>query len=101
MSAPLPPLSLPETLPATFPEQHFSLGSWVYWHQVPNPDFGCIFGVVYTYAASSTITGLHYLVHLDPTSPSASITVYDFAFSEDLRLLDDTALAQFRGDANL
>ena len=101
MSAPLPPLSLPEILPTTLPEQHFSLGSWVYWYQVPNPDFGRIIGVVYTHAASCTITGLHYLVHLDPASPSASITAYDFAFSEDLRLLDDTTLTQLRGDAGL
>lgn len=98
MSAPLPPVSLPETLPSTLPEQQFALGSWVYWYQVPNLDFGRIVGVVYTQAASCTITGLHY--KLDQASPSYSITAYDFAFSEDLRLLDESSLHTLREEVN-
>ena len=100
MSAALPPISLPETLPSTLPEQQFALGSWVYWYQVPNPDFGRIVGVVYTQAASCTITGLHYLVKLDQASPSYAITAYDFAFSEDLRLLDESSLHILREEVN-
>lgn len=94
MSILLPPLTLPETLPFTLPQQHFSLGSWVYWYQVPKPDFGRIIGIVYTHTASCTVTGLHYLVRLDERSPSYPITCYDFAFSEDLRELDETFLQQ-------
>jgi hypothetical protein len=75
MTTTLPPLYLPDSVPESLPSQHFQLGDWVYWHQVPNPDFGRIIGVIYTHAASCSITGLHYLILLDTNSPSHSITL--------------------------
>jgi hypothetical protein len=92
----LPPVSLPEAIPQTLPPQRFQLGELVYWYQVPDPDFGRIVGVFYTQSASCTVTGLHYLIHLDEDSPSRSITNFDFAFSEDIQPLDDQTILQSR-----
>ena len=98
MTAHLPPMSLPEDVPKSLPSQNFQLGDWVYWYQVPEPDFGRVIGVVYTHAASCTITGLHYLILLDENSPSHGITLWDFAFSEDIRYLDESTLDEWRGN---
>ncbi|MGQ4650331.1 hypothetical protein [Lyngbya aestuarii] len=84
----VPPFGLPEDIPETLPKQQFQLGDSVRWRQVPNPDFGCILGVIYTHSASCLITGLHYLVLLDKQSPSSQITRYDFAFEEDIEHLN-------------
>ncbi len=97
MTTTLPLISLPDSVPESLPPQHFQVGNWVYWHRVPNPDFGRIIGVIYTDAASCTITGLHYLILLDVNSPSHTITNWDFAFSEDIRLLDECNLRKLRG----
>ncbi len=94
----MPPFTLSEDVPEVLPQQQFQLGEWVFWHQVPNPDFGRIIGVLYTHCASCIATGLHYLVLLDKKSPSRHITSYDFAFSEDIERLDEVSLAQIRGN---
>lgn len=96
MTTPIPPVTLPNNVPESLPQQHFQLGDWVYWHQVPNPDFGRIIGVIFTHEASCTVTGLHYLIVLDDNSPSHGITTCDFAFSEDIRTLDESILSQLR-----
>ena len=41
----MPPFTLSEDVPDVLPQQQFQLGEWVFWHQVPNPDFGRIIGV--------------------------------------------------------
>ncbi len=74
----MPPFTLSEDVPEVLPQQQFQLGEWVFWHQVPNPDFGRIIGVLYTHSTSCIAMGLHYLVLLDKKSPSRHITSYDF-----------------------
>jgi len=87
----IPPVALPEGIPKTLPQQQFQLGESVRWRQVPNSDFGRIFGVIYTHSASCIATGLHYLVLLDEQSPSRHITSYDFAFEEDIERLHQSS----------
>ncbi|MBW4544075.1 MAG: hypothetical protein KME25_06490 [Symplocastrum torsivum CPER-KK1] len=89
----IPPFALPEVIPEVIPQQKLQLGDWVRWRQVPNGDFGCIIGVIYTHSASCIATGLHYLVLLDENSPSRRITSYDFAFEEDIERLNESPLA--------
>jgi hypothetical protein len=89
----IPPFALPEVFPEIVPQQKFQLGEQVRWRTVPNPDFGCILGVVYTHSASCIATGLHYLILLDQQSPSHSITHYDFAFEEDIERLNPSPIA--------
>lgn len=76
-----------EMIPAVLPQPKFRLGEHVLWSQVPNPDFGRIIGVIYTYEASYQVTGLHYLILLDENSPSRSICAHDFAFEDDIQPL--------------
>jgi hypothetical protein len=87
----MPPFALPEVVPEVLPQQKFQLGDSVRWHQVPNPDFGRILGVIFTHSTSCAATGLHYLVLLDIQSPSRHITSYDFAFEEDIEWLNQSA----------
>ncbi|AUT04458.1 hypothetical protein CLI64_22040 [Nostoc sp. CENA543] len=94
----IPPVALPERIPPVLPQQRFQLGEWVRWWQVPNGDFGCIIGVIYTHQASCILTGLHYLVLLDERSPSHEICTCDFAFEEDIESLDQSSLEQLRGN---
>lgn len=90
-------VTLPKEIPQAIPQQRFQLGDWVCWLQVPNPDFGRIIGVIYTYSASCIGIGLHYLVRLDEQSPSRYIATCDFAFEEDIERLDESTLIQIQG----
>lgn len=94
----IPPVVLPEVIPSSFPHQKFNLGEWVRWFQVPNGDFGRIIGVVYTQQASCIATGLHYLVLLDERSPSRDTCTCDFAFEEDIEILDKLSLERLQGN---
>ncbi|WP_236143849.1 hypothetical protein [Nostoc sp. CMAA1605] len=94
----IPPVALPEVIPSNLPQQKFYIGEWVRWFQVPNGDFGCIIGVIYTHQASCMATGLHYLILLDEHSPSREICTCDFAFEEDIEPLDQSSLEQLRGN---
>lgn len=92
----IPPVALPEVIPSNFPQQKFHLGEWVRWFQVPNGDFGRVIGVIYTQQASCIATGLHYLVLLDERSPSRDTCTCDFAFEEDIEILDKSSLERLR-----
>ncbi|MBH8577228.1 hypothetical protein I8752_30525 [Nostocaceae cyanobacterium CENA369] len=94
----IPPVALPEVIPSSFPHQKFNLGEWVRWFQVPNGDFGRIIGVIYTQQASCIATGLHYLVLLDERSPSRDTCACDFAFEEDIEILDKLSLERLQGN---
>jgi hypothetical protein len=84
----LPPVVLPNALPNNLPQPRFHLGDLVYWRSVPNPDFGRVLGVMYAHEGAHEVTGLHYLILLDPESPSRSICLHDFAYEEDLEPLE-------------
>ncbi|MDZ8238651.1 MAG: hypothetical protein RMZ69_15995 [Nostoc sp. ChiQUE01a] len=92
----IPPVAMPEVIPNELPQQRFHLGEWVRWFQVPNGDFGRIIGVIYTQQASCIATGLHYLVLLDERSPSRDTCICDFAFEEDIEILDKSSLERLR-----
>ncbi|MGF1988905.1 MAG: hypothetical protein RMY62_013690 [Nostoc sp. ZfuVER08] len=92
----IPPVAMPEVIPSELPHQKFRLGEWVRWFQVPNGDFGRVIGVIYTQQASCIATGLHYLVFLDERSPSRDTCTYDFAFEEDIEILDKSSLERLR-----
>jgi hypothetical protein len=83
----MPPIALPETIPAALPQPKFRFGQRVVWSQVPNPDFGSVIGIIYSHEASCQGTGLHYLILLDENSPSRSICAHDFAFEDDIQPL--------------
>lgn len=80
----MPPAVLPEVVPDALPQPKFQLGEWVRWQAVPNADFGRVIGLLYSYETAHQIDGLHYLILLDPQSPSRSICLHDFAFEDDL-----------------
>ncbi len=94
----IPPVAIPEVIPSQLPHQKFNLGEWVRWFQVPNGDFGRIIGVIYTQQASCIATGLHYLVLLDERSPSRDTCTCDFAFEEDIEILDQLSLERLQGN---
>lgn len=71
----IPPFALPEVIPEVIPQQKLQLGNWVRWRQVPNGNFGCIIGVIYTHWVSCIASGLHYLVLLDENSSPATLPV--------------------------
>ncbi len=82
----VPPITLPNALPACLPEPKFQIGSVVSWTYVSNPDFGCVVGIVYTSEASTKAIGFHYAVLLDINSPSRSYGVlFDWGFEQDLQ----------------
>jgi|GEM_PF-5044926 len=66
----------------------FQLGQRVYWAKVPSRDFGQVVGMMQGAGPSCTIWGYHYLVHLDPRSPSYAECQRDWAYEGDLQLLD-------------
>lgn len=80
----MPPVILPEEIPLVMPRPKFHIGESVRWRMVIEPDFGRVVGVIFSYEATHQIPGLHYLILLDPRSPSSKFCLYDFAFEEDL-----------------
>ncbi|MBD2077255.1 hypothetical protein H6F86_25930 [Phormidium sp. FACHB-592] len=83
----LPSIALPKPPPLYFPTPTFQIGDWVYWKHFCL-DFGHITGVCWATEGSVKMTGFHYLVLLDPTSPSKHLGVdLDFAFQDDLALM--------------
>lgn len=80
----LPPIVLPPKIPLSVPCLKFQLGEAVFWWNTTNPDFGRVIGVVYSQEATHQVAGLHYLILLDPKSPSYRFCTHDFAFEEDL-----------------
>ena len=87
-SLPLPPIVLPQEVPTIMAPPKFQIGESVCWRIEPEPDFGQVIGMIYSHEATHQVTGLHYLVLLDPQSPSRNICCHDFAFEEDLERLE-------------
>ncbi len=83
-----PEVSLPSTLPAQLPSPSFQLDQILKFGKVPTGDFGRVVGYVFAAAASVQAKGFHYLLVLDPESPSR----------KELGILSDWI---FEGDAEL
>jgi hypothetical protein len=84
----VPEVSLPLTLPAQLPPPSFQLDQTLKFGKVPTGDFGRVVGYVFAAAASVQAKGFHYLLVLDPESPSR----------KELGILSDWI---FEGDAEL
>lgn len=67
----------------------FSIGSNVLWAYVSAHDYGVVVERVWTTETVHTVTGWHYLVRLHPNSSSYSFCKEDWAFEQDLELLDE------------
>ncbi len=83
-----PEVSLPSPLPAQLPPPKFQLDQTLKFGKVPAGDFGRVVGYVFAAAASVQAMGFHYLLVLDPESPSR----------KELGILSDWI---FEGDAEL
>ncbi len=83
-----PEVSLTPTLPAQLPPPLFQLDQTLKFGKVPTGDFGRVVGYVFAAAASVQAKGFHYLLVLDPESPSR----------KELGILSDWI---FEGDAEL
>jgi len=72
----------------TIPRVKFDIGDRVYWFRVPTQDFGDV--VDYLYGTEGTVQALgwHYLIQLDPRSPSFAHCKFDWGFEADLAILD-------------
>jgi hypothetical protein len=82
-----PEVSLPPTMPAQLPPPSFQLDQILKFGKVPSGDFGRVVGIVYAAGATVQATGYHYLLVLDPESPSR----------KELGILSDWI---FEGDAS-
>jgi hypothetical protein len=65
-----PEVSLPPTMPVQLPPPLFQLDQTLKFCKVPTGDFGRVVGYVFAAAASVQAIGFHYLLVLDPESPS-------------------------------
>lgn len=83
----VPEVSLPPTMPVQLPPPLFQLDQTLKFCKVPTGDFGRVVGYVFAAAASVQAIGFHYLLVLDPESPSR----------KELGILSDWI---FEGDAS-
>jgi hypothetical protein len=83
----VPEVSLPPTMPVQLPPPLFQLDQTLKFGKVPTGDFGRVVGYVFAAAASVQAIGFHYLLVLDPESPSR----------KELGILSDWI---FEGDAS-
>lgn len=91
----LPPLTLPDPLPETFPAPKFHIGQQVYWSLVSTQDHGRIVGCVFAQETNVQAIGYHYVVQLDADSPSQSFGIQvDWGFESDLAPWSDRPLAE-------
>lgn len=85
------PIALPEPFPEHLPAPKFQIGQKVLWAQVSSHGFGEVIGIIFASSISVRATGYHYAVRLDPSSPSRTDHVADWAFEEDLELIETHA----------
>lgn len=84
-------ISLVQPLPDHIPVPKFQMGQIVVWVNVATHGFGKIIGFVLADGVSVKGLGYHYLIHLAPDSPSHQDCKADWAFEEDLELLESYA----------
>lgn len=70
----------------------FSLGDEVVWAYVKAHDYGTIVDRVWTTGTVHKVTGWHYLVRLHSNSFSYSFCKEDWAYEQDLQLLEEFKL---------
>ncbi len=70
----------------------FSLGDEVVWAYVKAHDYGTIVDRVWTTGTVHKVTGWHYLVRLHLNSFSYSFCKEDWAYEQDLQLLEEFKL---------
>ncbi len=68
---------------------NFSIGSSVVWAYVLAHDYGVVIDRVWTTETVHNVTGWHYLVRLHPNSSSYPFCKEDWAFEQDLQLLEE------------
>ncbi len=80
-----PEVSLPSSLPPQLPLPKFQLDQTLKFGLVPTGDFGRVAGIVYAQSATVQANGYHYLLLLDPQSPSRQELgiLCDWLFEED------------------
>lgn len=70
------------------PPPKFSSGDRVCWFRVPTQDFGVVTDRFYGLEGSVQAEGWHYLIRLDPQSPSFSHCKEDYGFEDDLECIE-------------
>jgi hypothetical protein len=70
------------------PPPKFSLGDRLRWFRVPTQDFGVVADHFYGLEGSVQAEGWHYLIRLDPQSPSFSHCKEDYGFEDDLERVE-------------
>jgi hypothetical protein len=66
----------------------FNIGDRVCWFRVPTQDFGVVTDRFYGLEGSVQAEGWHYLIRLDPQSPSFSHCKEDYGFEDDLECVE-------------
>ena len=72
----------------------FSIGDEVVWAYVEAHDYGVVVSRVWTTRSVHQVTGWHYLVCLHPNSFSYSFCKQDWAYEQDLQLLEEFKLLE-------
>ena len=78
-----------QILPSPKYSPKFSLAREVVWANVEAHDHGTIIGYVWTNQTSCKASGYHYLIQLAPTSASYAFCQQDWAFEQDIELLEE------------
>jgi hypothetical protein len=74
------------------PPPKFRVGDRVRWFQVATQDFGIVADCFYGSEGSVEAVGWHYLVQLDPNSPSFEHCKEDYGFEDDLECIQQEGL---------
>lgn len=85
------PIDLEKSLPEHLPIPKFQIGQKVLWANVGTHGFGRIIGLVFAGGISVKASGFHYLVFFSADSPSRTDCPADWAFEDDLELLETHA----------
>lgn len=85
------PIDLPQLIPKELPAPKFRIGQVVVWATVKTHGFGRIIGLVFSGGISVTAYGYHYLISFASNSLSRMDCVADWAFEDDLQLLETCA----------
>ena len=86
----MPPFALPKGIPEALRPTKFSIRQHVVWADVDAHDHGIVIGMIWTTESTcQTPPTWHYLIKLDPSSPSYSFCQQDWACEEALKLYSE------------
>lgn len=77
-----------QRISGSLPIPKFNLGDHVRWFRVPTQDFGVVSDRFYGSEGSVQAEGWHYLIRLDPRSPSFLYCKEDYGFEDDLEQVE-------------